>query len=89
MVRIKFGDCLIHDSISLESLVTFLLAASGKVKMDYGEVEKMLLEVLPKYPQEIEALKKYDNEKPNIYKIFANNGLYSYCHFLENNFEIN
>ena len=45
-VWIRFGDCLNFDSISPESLASFILAMQNKVKMDKSEVENMLKEVL-------------------------------------------
>ena len=60
----------------------------NKVKMDKSEVNKMLLEVFQKCPEEIDELEEDDPTQLSIYEIFARNGLISCCNLLKENFEI-
>ena len=46
VISIYFGDGLDFESITLESLITFLLAASGKVKIQYSAIEIIVSRVL-------------------------------------------
>ena len=73
----------------MESLTTFLLAAKGKVKIEYSEIEFMIVRVLEQNPEELKMLKEWDLDEQSVLSIFEKNEIDQCCLAICLNFDAN